>query len=86
MSSYERVNEPTPAGGDYSEINYLNDDNDVVDSSEAKKCVIRECKADGTHYGALEIRREESSRRSVIWTWFITSTRPRNQPRELSMT
>ena len=48
MSSYERVNEPTPAGGDYSEINYLNDDNDVVDSSEAKKCVIRECKADGT--------------------------------------
>ncbi|WP_417576466.1 hypothetical protein [Paratractidigestivibacter sp.] len=55
MSSYERVNEPTPAGGDYSEIYYLNDDNDVVDSSEAKKCVIRECKADGTlimeHWG-----------------------------------
>lgn len=48
MSSYERVNEPTPAGGDYSEIYYLNNDNDVVDSSEAKKCVIRECKADGT--------------------------------------
>lgn len=48
MSSYERVNEPTPAGGDYSEIYYLNDDNDVVDSSEAKKCVIRKCKADGT--------------------------------------
>ena len=48
MSSYEHVNEPTPAGGDYSEIYYLNDDNDVVDSSEAKKCVIRECKADGT--------------------------------------
>lgn len=48
MSSYERVNEPTPAGGDYSEIYYLINDNDVVDSPEAKKCVIRECKADGT--------------------------------------
>lgn len=36
MSSYERVNEPAPAGGDYSEIYYLKNDNDVVDSSEAK--------------------------------------------------
>lgn len=43
-----RVYEPTPNGGDYSEIVYLDDNNNVVDENTATKCVIRECKNDGT--------------------------------------
>lgn len=44
----ERVNEKTPNGGDYSEIFYLNDEQDVVEQKDATKCVIRECLNDGT--------------------------------------
>lgn len=47
MASTERVNEPTPAGGDYSEIVYFDDYGNVVDSSSATRCVIRECRKDG---------------------------------------
>ena len=48
MASYERRNKKTPSGGDYSEIYYLDDDWQPVDSSEATLCMIRECKANGT--------------------------------------
>lgn len=47
MAKYERVNEETPNGGAYSEIYYLDDQHNVVDSSVATQCVIRECTADG---------------------------------------
>ena len=46
--THKRIDERTPSGGDYSEIYYLDKDNNVVDESAAVKCVIRECKADGT--------------------------------------
>ena len=42
-----RVDEPTPNGGDYSEIYYFNDNGDVVDQEDATRCVIRECKNNG---------------------------------------
>ena len=45
--TYKRIDERTPSGGDYSEIYYLDENNNVVDESVAAKCVIRECKADG---------------------------------------
>ena len=48
MASYYRTNESTPAGGDYSEIYYLDDLHNVVDEEEATICIIRECKKDGT--------------------------------------
>ena len=38
----------TPHGGDYSEIHYLDDQSNVVDSSAATRCVILEFKMDGT--------------------------------------
>ena len=38
----------TPAGGDYSEIFYLDDANNIVEPEEATHGVIRECKMDGT--------------------------------------
>lgn len=44
---YQRINEPTPNGGDYSEIYYLDEKNNNVDEKQATKCVIRECKKDG---------------------------------------
>ena len=47
MATTERYYELTPAGGDYSEIIYFNDDMEKVDSSIATKCVIRECSSDG---------------------------------------
>ena len=40
--------EKTPNGGDYSEIVFFDDSNNIVDESYATKCVIRECKEDGT--------------------------------------
>ena len=43
-----RINEPTPNGGDYSEIFYLNYDGDLVDENVATHAIIRECKNDGT--------------------------------------
>ncbi len=48
VSTVQRIDEGTPNGGDYSEIVYMNDSNDVVDESVATKCVIRECTADGS--------------------------------------
>jgi hypothetical protein len=44
----ERINEKTPGGGDYSEIIYLNNNNQEVDKEKATKAVIREMTADGT--------------------------------------
>lgn len=44
---HKRVYGRTPAGGDYSEIYYMDDQHNIVDSSEATRCVIRECKNDG---------------------------------------
>ena len=44
MSIYE----PTPNGGDYSEIIFLDDYNNIVPEKKATQCVIRECKKDGT--------------------------------------
>lgn len=43
-----RIYEPTPNGGDYSELLYLDDNNNIVSEKEATHCVIRECKKDGT--------------------------------------
>lgn len=38
----------TPAGGDYSEIIFFDREGKVVDEEQAVRCIIRECKADGT--------------------------------------
>lgn len=46
--THTRINEKTPTGGDYSEILYLDDAGNLVDETVATKCVIRECKNDGT--------------------------------------
>ena len=43
-----RIYEPTPNGGDYSEMLYLDDNHNIVSKEKATKCVIRECKNDGT--------------------------------------
>lgn len=48
MAKIIRTNEKTPAGGDYSEMVFLNDKLEVVDEKVATRCVIRECKKDGT--------------------------------------
>ena len=48
MAMYKRINEPTPNGGDYSEIYFLNELGQHVDEAVATKCVIRECMIDGT--------------------------------------
>jgi hypothetical protein len=47
VAKYERINEPTPNGGAYSEIYYFNDRGESVDEAVATRCVIRECAADG---------------------------------------
>jgi len=46
--TYEKVIGKTPSGGDYSEIYYLDDDGNPAENDVATKCMIRECKADGT--------------------------------------
>lgn len=44
-----RIDEPTPNGGDYSELYWFDSEGNVVDTEEeAATGVIRECKADGT--------------------------------------
>ncbi len=48
MASYKRVDAPTPNGGDYSEIYYLDKRGNRVDEEKAETCVIRECLSDGT--------------------------------------
>ena len=44
---YQKIEEKTPSGGDYSEIYYFDDDNNPIDKKQASKCVIRVCKKDG---------------------------------------
>ncbi len=44
----KRIDGATPAGGDYSEIYYLDDEGNTVDESLAVKGIIRECKKDGS--------------------------------------
>ena len=46
--TYERTDEPTPNGGDYSEIYYFDEAGNSCDSKEATRCIIRECMKDGT--------------------------------------
>ena len=48
MGVMERINEPTPNGGDYSEVHYLDEKHNEVPEDEAKYCIIRELKNDGT--------------------------------------
>ena len=43
-----KIYEPTPNGGDYSEMIFLDDNNNIVPEEKATHCVIRECKKDGT--------------------------------------
>lgn len=48
----KRIDEPTPNGGDYSELYWFDREGNVVDTEEeAVKGVIRECKSDGTLVG-----------------------------------
>ena len=43
------INEPTPNGGDYSELLYFDKDGKVIETEEnAVRGVVRECKSDGT--------------------------------------
>lgn len=46
-NAYERIDEMTPSGGDYSEIFYLDDNHNIVNPEKATKCVIRELKNSG---------------------------------------
>lgn len=46
--TYEKIVGETPSGGDYSEIYYLDDSNNAVEAEVATRCIIRECKEDGT--------------------------------------
>ena len=48
MADHMRIDGKTPGGGDYSEIWFMNDSGNVVDEKEATRCVIRECRSDGT--------------------------------------
>ena len=47
MSKYIRTDEPTPSGGDYSEIYFFDNNGEPVDEKKAVRCVIRECKKNG---------------------------------------
>jgi hypothetical protein len=44
----KRDNNPTPAGGDYSELHFFDDKGNPVDEKFASKGIIRECLEDGT--------------------------------------
>ncbi|WP_299052522.1 hypothetical protein [uncultured Eubacterium sp.] len=48
MTSYEKIEEKTPNGGDYSEIYYMDKGGNPTDKEDAVTCIIRECKSDGT--------------------------------------
>lgn len=43
----ERVNKPTPSGGDYAEIWYFDSNDNVVSREEAVTFIVRECTKDG---------------------------------------
>ena len=45
--SYKKIIEPTPNGGAYSEIYYLDENGQAINCENAVKCIIRECKEDG---------------------------------------
>ena len=45
---YKKIIGNTPPGGDYSEIYYFDSNFNIVDEENASKCIIRECKSDGT--------------------------------------
>ena len=42
-----RVDGPTPNGGDYSEIFFFDADGNEVGEEQAVRCIIRECRANG---------------------------------------
>ena len=44
----KRDNTPTPAGGDYSELYFFDDNGNSVDEKFATKGILRECLSDGT--------------------------------------
>lgn len=44
----ERIDGTTPAGGDYSEVYYFDDNENAVDKSKATHVIVRECMKDGT--------------------------------------
>lgn len=46
--TYERLNEKTPNGGDYSEVFYLDEDGKPADKEVAVTAVVRECMNDGS--------------------------------------
>ena len=46
--TYKKVLYNTPVGGVYSEIYYFDSNLNNVDEKIASKCIIRECKSDGT--------------------------------------
>lgn len=48
MADHKRINEKTPNGGDYSEIFFFDKKGNPVDEENAVRCIIRECKKDGT--------------------------------------
>lgn len=47
MATHERKYGKTPSGGAYSEIFFLDEKHNIVDSSIATEWVIRECTEDG---------------------------------------
>ena len=53
---YKRIYEKTPAGGDYSEIFYLDDIGNSTDEEIATNCIIRECKQDGELVSSTRVR------------------------------
>ena len=46
--THEKKYGPTPSGGAWSEIYYMNDKGDPADADAATRCIIRECREDGT--------------------------------------
>ena len=58
---HQRIQGKTPAGGDYSEVWYMNNNGDIVEKDFATQCMIRECLNDGTLISStrVKIEREE---------------------------
>lgn len=47
MAKHKKIMGETPNGGDYSEIYFFDNSDNIVDEAEAVKCVIRECAENG---------------------------------------
>lgn len=47
-TTYERIDERTPNGGDYSEVFYLDEDGNPADKEIAVTAIVRECMKDGS--------------------------------------